>query len=94
MLPAPELNADVKSDGDVSVPPVFPFTVFRRLSSPAATVPAVVPTSLVALFPKPRFLRAPAAVLSPVPPCEILSAVVSPERLVMSLFAPFLASDF
>jgi hypothetical protein len=57
LLPALGEYADVKSDGVVSVPPLFPFTVPSRESSPAATVPAAVPTSLVALFPKPRFCR-------------------------------------
>ncbi|MEE9689646.1 MULTISPECIES: hypothetical protein [unclassified Enterobacter] len=42
---------------DEIVPPDFPFTVPSRESSPAATVPAAAPTSLIALFPKPTFYR-------------------------------------
>jgi hypothetical protein len=41
----------------------------------------------------PRLVRAAAAVFDPVPPCATERAVVSPERLVMSLFAPALARD-
>ena len=37
--------------------------------------------------------RASAAVFAPVPPCAIDSAVVNPDRLVMSLLAPFFASE-
>ncbi|HDS6497892.1 TPA: hypothetical protein QHX51_000969 [Enterobacter asburiae] len=42
---------------DEIVPPDFPSTELRRESSPAATVPAAAPTSLIALFPKPTFYR-------------------------------------
>nr|DAL25542.1 MAG TPA_asm: hypothetical protein [Caudoviricetes sp.] len=42
---------------DEIVPPVLPLTLPSRESSPAATVPAAVPTFLVALSPKPTFYR-------------------------------------
>ena len=42
----------------------------------------------------PRLDSAASLVVAPVPPCESDNAVVSPDRLVISEFAPFFASDF
>ena len=43
-------------------------------------------------LPNPKLVLAPEAVVAPVPPCNIDNAVVSPERLVISLFAPLAAA--
>ncbi|MGX9836599.1 hypothetical protein ACH32B_11480 [Enterobacter dykesii] len=50
-------TAPVAFNEDEIVPPDFPSTELRRESSPAATVPAAAPTSLIALFPKPTFIH-------------------------------------
>ena len=47
----------------------------KRESSPAATVPAVVPTSSVAELPRPKFVLATGAVLAPVPPSATATSV-------------------
>ncbi|VUX18526.1 Uncharacterised protein [Escherichia fergusonii] len=63
-----------------------------RKSSPAATVPTVVPTSLFAASPKPRYLRMSAIVFFPIMsrPTEVKSvcAAVSFPVKYGSLFAP------
>src|SRR5690606_198087 len=65
-------------------PPAEPVGVresLRRLSSPAATVPLVVPTLRVAESPKPRLERAVLASVAPVPRLSTPSVFCVPSAL-------------
>ena len=59
---------------------------------PAALVSAVM-SAFEPLAAAPRFVRAPPAVVEPVPPCATVRAVVRPVSDVMSLFAPAAAAE-
>ena len=61
----------------------YPSAIANAVASSEAAV-AVVP---------PKAVKAAPAEVAPVPPCAMLSAVVRPDRLVMSEFAPEAAAE-
>jgi len=69
--------------------------------APAVGAPIWIPAALVSavmsafepLAAAPRFVRAPPAVVEPVPPCATVKAVVRPVIDVMSEFAPAAAAE-